>query len=162
MKRLSLTLFIFALTAVVTVAHEPGRDSTTVELEGAKITINYGTPTLGDRNLDQMIVPGKVWRMGMNAATTLETSVALDFGGKLLDPGKYTLLALSDENNNWLLIVSSSGSASDAVVKAPMHFARDDANVDILKMVLGKEGNSTSLSVTWGHYRLHLIFEKAS
>ncbi len=62
-------------------SHEPGRDEATVDLGKGKVTINYGTPKLGGRNLDEMIKPGTPWRLGMNDPTSLETTVPLDFGG---------------------------------------------------------------------------------
>src|ERR1041384_1738000 len=73
-----------------------------------KVTIHCGTPKLGGRNLDEMIKPGVAWFMGMNNPTTLETSVALDFGGKKLAPGKYAIFARPDEQKNWTFLVSSA------------------------------------------------------
>src|SRR2546425_10522430 len=106
-KQIAVLLASCCLTLLSALAHEPGRDTTFLELSGGKVTIDYGTPKLSGRNLDEMIRPGVPWRLGMNAATTLENSVALDFKGKILRPGKYTLFARADEKRNWFLLITN-------------------------------------------------------
>jgi hypothetical protein len=46
-----------------------------------------------------------VWRAGANVTTRFETDVALEMGGKRLEPGLYTLFVDLKENA-WTLIVS--------------------------------------------------------
>lgn len=147
-------------------AHDPGEDTTTVDLGKGKVTIHYGTPRLGQRNLDEMIKPGLAWFMGMNTPTTLETSVALDFNGKKLEPGKYAIFARPDEQRNWTLLVSSAIERplkpSTVVLEAPLRFAKDGATQDLLKITLEKAGDGASLRVAWGTYRLQSSFKPAS
>jgi hypothetical protein len=147
-------------------AHDPGEDSTSVELGKGKVTIHYGTPTLGKRNLDEMIKPGLAWFMGMNTPTTLETTVALDFNGKKLAPGKYAIFARPDEQRNWTLLVSSAIerplNPSTVVLEAPLRFAKDGAPQDLLKITLEKAGDGASMTVAWGTYRLQAAFKPAS
>ena len=146
--------------------HEPGMDSTSVEVGKGKVTINYGTPKLGTRNLDEMIKPGLAWFMGMNNPTTLETTVALDFDGKKLAPGKYAIFARPDEQRNWTLLVSSAIERplkpSTVVLEAPLRFAKDGAPQDLLKITLEKAGDGGSMMVAWGTYRLQAAFKPAS
>jgi hypothetical protein len=147
-------------------AHDPGEDSTSVELGKGKVTIQYGTPTLGNRNLDDLIKPGLAWFMGMNNPTTLETTVALDFGGKKLAPGKYAIFARPDEQRNWTLLVSSAIERplkpATVVLEAPLRFAKDGAPQDVLKITLDKAGDGASMVVAWGAYRLQGAFKAAS
>ena len=147
-------------------AHDPGEAETSVLLGTGKVTIHYGTPKLGTRNLDDMIKPGVAWFMGMNNPTTLETTVALDFGGKKLGPGKYAIFSRADEQKNWTLLVSSAITRplmSDTVVlEAPLQFAKDDAPQDLLKITLEKAGDGASMLVAWGTYRLRGAFKLAS
>lgn len=151
---------------IVLQAQEPGRASSEIELGGGKVAVQYGTPRLGDRNLDDMIKPGLAWRMGMNNPTTLETTVALDFGGKKLNSGKYSLFARPDENRNWTLIVSSGMKSmldpSTVVLETPLEFKKGDDSEDLLKITLSKSGAGASLSVAWGTYRLRGAFKAAS
>lgn len=147
-------------------AHDPGEDSASVDLGKGKVTVHYGTPKLGNRNLDELIKPGLAWFMGMNTPTTLETTVALDFDGKKLAPGKYAIFARPDEQRNWTLLVSSVVERplkpSTVVLEAPLRFAKDGAPQDLLKITLEKAGDGASMMVAWGTYRLQAAFKQAS
>ena len=147
-------------------AHGPGEDETSVSLGTGKVTIHYGTPKLAGRSLDEMIKPGVAWFMGMNNPTTFETTVALDFGGKKLQPGKYAIFARPDEQKNWTLLVSSAIERplkpDTVVLEAPLRLAKEAAAQDLLKITLEKAGDGASLVVAWGTYRLHGAFKAAS
>jgi hypothetical protein len=155
----------FLLAGIVLPAQEPGRASSNIELGGGKVAVQYGTPRLGDRSLDDMIKPGLAWRMGMNNPTTLETAVALDFGGKKLNAGKYSLFARPDENKNWTLIISSAMRSmldpSTVVLETPLEFKKSEDSEDLLKITLSKSGDDASLLVAWGNYRLRRTFKAA-
>ena len=47
-------------------SHDPGDGMASIDLGKGKVMINYGTPKLGARNLDEMIKPGVAWFIGMN------------------------------------------------------------------------------------------------
>lgn len=147
-------------------AHDPGEDTTTVELGKGKVSIHYGTPRLGKRNLDDLIKPGLAWFMGMNDPTTLETTVDLDFNGKRLGAGKYAIFARADEQKNWTLLVSSAIerplNPSTVVLEAPLRFKKDGAPQDLLKITLEKAGDGASMTVAWGSYRLQGAFKPAA
>jgi len=147
-------------------AHDPGEEDTSVALGTGKVTIHYGTPKLAGRNLDEMIKPGVAWFMGMNNPTTLETSVALDFGGKKLAPGKYAIFARADEQRNWTFLVSSAMKRpldpATVVLEAPLKFAKDGAPQELLKITLEKSGDGASMVVAWGAYRLTGTFKPAA
>ena len=153
-------------TGTAASAHGPGEDETSVALGKGKVTIHYGTPKLADRNLDEMIKPGLAWFMGMNNPTTLETTVALDFNGKKLPPGKYAIFSRPDEQRNWTLLVSSAVERplkpDTVVLEAPLQFAKDGAPQDLLKITLEKAGDGASLVVAWGTYRLQGAFKAAA
>lgn len=154
------------VTEAAASAHGPGEDEASVSLGKGKVTIHYGTPKLAGRNLDEMIKPGLAWFMGMNNPTTLETTVALDFNGKKLPPGKYAIFSRPDEQRNWTLLVSSAVERplkpETVVLEAPLRFAKDGAPQDLLKITLEKAGDGASLMVAWGTYRLQGAFKAAS
>jgi hypothetical protein len=176
MKKVSLLIALAAFAGIamfITLhggapagAHGPGEDETSIALGKGKVTIQYGTPKLGSRNLDEMIKPGLPWFMGMNKPTTLETTVALDFNGKRLEPGKYAIFSRADEMKNWTLLVSSAVARplklETVVLEAPLQFTRDAASQDMLKITLEKAGEGASLVVAWGAYRLQGAFKAAS
>src|SRR5262249_37141769 len=121
------------------------------------------TPHLKGRNIDEMIKPGTPWRLGMDNPTTLETSVALDFAGKKVAAGKYTLFARPDEKKNWTLLLSTAPKPDPAsiVVESPLHFMKENKPVETLKITLEKSSNGASLLIAWGTYRLHGAFKAA-
>jgi hypothetical protein len=165
MKRLSLIAIALLLFSISCFAHDPGEDMATLEVGKGKVTIHYGTPKLGTRNLDEMIKPGVAWFIGMNKPTTLETTVALDFAGKRLEPGKYAIFARADEQRNWTLLVSSAIKRpldpSTVVLEAPLKFVKDGAAQDLLKITLDKASAGGLLTVAWGTYRLSSPFKAA-
>jgi len=167
-KQIAVLLASCCLTLLSALAQEPGRDAASLELGEGKVTIDYGTPKLSGRNLDEMIKPGVPWRMGMNAATTLENSAALDFKGKILPPGKYTLFARADEKRNWFLLITNEGNPmrldpASIVIEVPLRFSRDETSVEVLKILLERAGGEYPfrLRVAWGNYRLHTSFKAA-
>ncbi len=167
MKRTPIALTISCLSLTLIFAHEMTRDTAAVQLGKGKVTIEYGTPKLKGRNLDEMIKPGMAWRMGMDNPTTLETTIPLHFGEKkILQPGKYTLFARPDEKKSWTLLISSGSAASlnpsTVVLEVPLHFMKDDQPQEELKIKLEKARDSVSLLVAWGTYRLHGTFKAAA
>ncbi len=50
---------------------------------------------------------GQIWRLGMNDATTLETSSDLAFGDTVLQAGRYSIWAKKVTSDNWRLIFNS-------------------------------------------------------
>jgi hypothetical protein len=47
------------------------------------------------------------------------------------------------------------------VLEAPLKFAKDGANQDLLKISLEKAGDGASMVVAWGTYRLRGGFKEA-
>jgi hypothetical protein len=99
-----------------------GRQQTTHEVNGATISLDYGTPSKRGRTIWGALVPyGSVWRTGANEATHFETSHDLVFGtgaDTLLVPaGRYTLFSIPERDGGWLIInreTGQTGTAHDA------------------------------------------------
>ena len=62
---------ICALAAVAFAQSNRGKAEATIK--GKLITIDYGRPPLGSHSVSELPVGG-VWRIGMNAATRIETA----------------------------------------------------------------------------------------
>jgi hypothetical protein len=74
-----------------------------------KVNIFYNSPSKKGRVIfgENALVPfGKVWRTGANEPTTFETNKSLDFGGKELKAGKYSLWTIPGEQA-WTVIFNS-------------------------------------------------------
>jgi hypothetical protein len=63
-------------------------------IKGAKITIDYSSPSVKGRKIWGGLVPyDKVWRAGANEATIFSTDKDIEVEGKKLPAGKYSLFA---------------------------------------------------------------------
>jgi hypothetical protein len=83
------------------------RDSVTNMVNGATITINYGSPSVKDRKIWGGLVPyDTVWRTGANEATRFTTDKDITIEGKTLPAGTYGFFAIPGKNT-WTIIFNS-------------------------------------------------------
>ena len=81
-------------------------ETTSIKINGHKITIDYGRPYLRGRKMLGVHEPyGKVWRTGADEATTLKTDTDIEIAGLKVPKGKYSLFTVPGENQ-WKLIVN--------------------------------------------------------
>jgi len=74
------------------------------KIGNAKITVNYGSPSVKGRKIWGELVPyGQVWRAGANEATTFETDKDVTVEGKNLPVGKYAFFTIPGEKE-WTII----------------------------------------------------------
>lgn len=74
------------------------------KINGATITIKYGSPSVKGRAIWGALVPyGKVWRAGANDATTFETDKTITIEGKQLPAGKYSFFVIPNENESIII-----------------------------------------------------------
>ncbi len=111
------------------------RDSVSAKVNGATITINYGSPSVKGRSIYGALVPyGQVWRAGANEATVFTTDKDIMVEGKKLAAGSYALFTIPTATT-WTIIFNKVAKqwgaykydeAQDALrvmakpVKAPM------------------------------------------
>lgn len=101
MKKLSVLLIAMFSMVQATYAQKPMASPAEVvsgKINGATITINYGSPSVKGREIWGKLVPfDKVWRAGANDATTFETDKELTVEGSKLPAGKYALFIIPSE-----------------------------------------------------------------
>ena len=74
------------------------------EINGKKVTVNYGQPSIKGREVWGKLVPyGQVWRAGANEATTIEFSKDVTIEGKTLPAGKYGFFTIPNADE-WTII----------------------------------------------------------
>lgn len=102
-------LFAFAmLFSAVTFAQtkpvESPRDSVSATVNGATISINYGSPSVKGRKVfGELEAYGKVWRAGANEATVFTTSKDIWVEGKKLPAGTYGFFTIPTATT-WTII----------------------------------------------------------
>jgi hypothetical protein len=80
--------------------------SATVTIEGKKLEVDYGAPSMRGRKVMGALVPyGQVWCAGANDATAFITDADLDIAGLRVPKGSYTIWAIPGKSD-WTLIVN--------------------------------------------------------
>jgi hypothetical protein len=143
------------------------RDSLKVTVAGSEIAVNYGRPSKRGRVIFNGLADmkwGMVWRTGANEATHVTTSKALDFGGKVVPAGKYTLWTKLEENGKWELIVKQTGqwgTAYDAkqdLVRIPMTVTSSNPVVEKMEIQVKPAGKGGELVIAWDTYKAVAAF----
>lgn len=160
MKRILILMTLFSLISLMqTLAQSAdSRGTASVEINGKKISIEYGRPQLNGRDMLGQAYEGMVWRMGMNQATTLTTEATLQFGDQTVAAGKYLLVAQKKGPRDWELIVNSDPSASantrntsQDVARIPLAPGEPPSSVETFTIELTAKGAQTgNFSMSWG------------
>src|SRR5688500_9102655 len=85
------------------------RETVTALVEGKKVVVEYGRPSLGGRKMGELLsqLPAdRIWRAGMDQATTLTTEADITVGGKPVPAGKYTVYVHAPENGQYSLVLN--------------------------------------------------------
>jgi len=106
----SALVTVLAVPAAGLVAAQEKRasphDTVKASIDGAAISVTYGRPYMKGRKIFGGLEPyGKVWRLGADEATILETDKALMIGPIHVNPGKISLYTLLDEKQ-WKLVLN--------------------------------------------------------
>jgi hypothetical protein len=85
-------------------------ESVTGTVDGAKLTVTYGRPSMRGRAIFGALVPyDHVWCPGADEATTLESTKPLRFGSLAVPPGPHTIWMLPT-SDVWSLVISKEPS----------------------------------------------------
>lgn len=126
-------------------------------VNGAKISITYGRPSLKGRTVGKEVAPfGKEWRTGADEATTLVTDKPLKFGTLAVPAGTYTLYTLPGEKE-WQLIVSKKTGqwgipypAGEDLGRVPMKVEQASTPAEQLTISIDDTPGGGTLKVSWG------------
>jgi DUF2911 family protein len=168
--RIRFAIAAAALAAVPALAQPPRAPRETVTAStagGKKVVIEYGRPPLNGRKIDELLnqLPAhRVWRAGVNQATTFATESDLTIGDKRVPAGTYTMYIHIPASGDWSLILNrDAGNASwprlddydqyiaQEVVRAPMK--RVAAAEPMERFLIGMApfaSGSSSITFTWG------------
>ena len=140
------------------------RGSVEAMVGDAKVSIEYGRPSLKGRDMLGQATDGMVWRLGADASTTLTTSGDLDFAGTKIAAGSYSLFA-QKMGNGWTLLVNSQtgqwGTEHDAskdIAKIPLMVHPGEAR-EQFTVVLHGQGSDGMLHFEWGETVLMAMFK---
>ncbi|RKS94140.1 Protein of unknown function (DUF2911) [Flavobacterium limicola] len=100
LRKIHFSLFTLLIVNFMAAQGKPSssKEVATGKINGAKITINYGSPSVNGREIWGKLVPfNQVWRAGANDATTFETDKEVTIEGSKLPAGKYSFFVIPNE-----------------------------------------------------------------
>jgi hypothetical protein len=145
---------------------------TKLDHSAGQLAIDYGRPAWQKKYEDPTafdgMTKGKVWRLGNNFWTLLDTSLPLKISGKTVPPGYYFLgLARSADGSQWSLAFSDPAKVRAArgdgfemqrakvEFEAPVTVEKATSTVDKLTITFSyKQETSTkvTLRIAWGNF----------
>jgi hypothetical protein len=151
-----------------------------VEIGGGRISVEHGKPAWpaeleAGESFDAATV-GKLWRLGNNKWTTLDTNLALRFGERRVEPGIYYLLVQRPVPSEWRLAFVTPSSVMPHLMDAwaaqarpqevPVQFSvplsdspgAEEAELDITLALDPADPAKASLAIEWGPHRLESAF----
>ena len=112
MKRMALTAAVLAAAVYSPAAEENvPRETAKAMVNGKNVTVEYGRPALAGRKMGDLLsqLPAdRMWRAGMDQATTLTTESDIMIGGKRVPAGKYTLYVHAPAQGDYSLVLNSN------------------------------------------------------
>lgn len=125
------------------------------------VRIIYGRPQLKGRSMDELAPTGKVWRTGANEAPEITFYKDVNFGGKDIKAGTYSLFTIPGEEE-WTVILNKNlnqwgsyfydESADVARVKVPN--GSDSASLEEFSIAFKDAKGGTSLVMGWDKTRV--------
>lgn len=152
-----------------------------VEIGGGRISVEHGKPAWRaelelQESFDSATL-GKLWRLGNNKWTTLDTNLPLRFGDRRVEPGIYYLVLERPEPEEWRLVFVSPGAVRRGLIDAWAAQARPreipvlftvpirhslGERKDELDISLGLEEGGVDrgwIRIEWGPHRLEAGFD---
>lgn len=123
-------------------------ETTSSVVDGDRVTITYGRPSMKGRQIWGGLVPyGKVWRTGSDEATILITQKPITMGGTTIPAGAYTLFTLPNEDGSAKLIINKQ-IGQWGVGRGSYDEKQDLARVDLKKETLETPVEEFTMAVT--------------
>ncbi|HEY8460511.1 MAG TPA: DUF2911 domain-containing protein [Blastocatellia bacterium] len=131
-------------------------ETTELTVNGKKISVTYGRPSLKGRKLGVELAPfGQVWRTGADEATMLNTEADLVIGGLTVPKGSYSIFTLPSESG-WKLIINKMvnqwGTVYDEkqdLGRVDMKMGKTSAPVEQFTITLASAGNGGVIKLEW-------------
>ncbi len=132
------------------------RDSATVSVGAASISVNYSRPGMRGRTIWGGLVPwNQVWRTGANNPTEFRTTRDITLGGVALPAGTYTLTSISTAEGTKLIVSKGAGNQVSEVARVDM--AASQLATPVEKFTIAVEpgaGNRATLALSWDRRRM--------
>jgi DUF2911 family protein len=148
-KRSFLAMAVLAMS-IPALAHSAERGKAKAMIGGKAVVIDYGRPLLAGRDMLGRAEVGTPWRMGKDAATTLETDADLSLGGTSVPKGSYVLTATKLSEDKWQLNVATNDAEKKKVAELPLSTSKLATSVEEFTIDLKGEKDKGELTLSWG------------
>ncbi len=161
-KHLASIVFLLLGACVLWAQQAAPRDTASLELNGKKVSIEYGRPALKGRTFESLMgsLPAdRMWRTGSEQVTTLTTETDLLVGGKKVPAGKYSLYLHVAEEGPYSLAVNKVlgqplgdiwSAAPPAYAKEPwphFNYQKEIGDQEVARVPLQESHNSSSVDL---------------
>jgi DUF2911 family protein len=172
MKLSRIPIVFLAIVATVgAIAAQGNRvsphETTELTVNGKKITVAYGRPSLKGRKVGVDLAPfGQVWRTGADEATVLNTEADLTIGNLAVPKGKYAIFTLPSETG-WRLIINKVADQWGAfkydekqdLGRVDMKVGKTSAPVEQFTITLAKSGKGGVMKLEWENTSASVDFQ---
>ena len=170
MKKTILSIIFFAITFVFTIPVEaqkfPSLDKSPMDIAAYPssyrdadkvIKVTYSRPQLKGRSLAKLAPLEKVWRTGANEAAEITFYKDVNFGGKEVKAGTYTLFTIPGENE-WTVIINKDLNVWGAymykqeedVVRVTAKVTKNSKSVEAFAIMFDGEDDAFNMYLGWG------------
>ncbi len=156
------TLFVLAIMLPISsllLAQRNPRATSHLDVGGKFVMVEYGRPSLNNRDVLALAEPGKVWRMGADKSTTYTSDAQLSFGKVTIPAGTYSLWLKKVEGTSFNLVFNKKSGqwgtqyeSIDDLAVVPMTFTEGTKSIEVFTIDLnkGSKGNTGEISLHWG------------
>jgi hypothetical protein len=163
------------LCAAPSFAQEPAaapRETVTATVGGKKVAVEYGRPSLRGRPITELIAqlpPDRIWRAGVDAATTFTAEAPVMAGDKVVPAGTYTMYVYAPAEGDWSLVLNRDegrpargGTArwprlgdyatvlDQEVARVAMKTTALPAPAEMFTVALTPAGQGAAMTLSWG------------
>jgi hypothetical protein len=159
---------VFAALVSLTLAAN-SRGTADLTLNGKKISVEYGRPSLGGRTINSLLgqLPaGEFWRLGADKSTTFSTTGDLMFGNVTVPKGEYSLWAQKQADGSWKLVFNKQhgqwGTDHDPkqdLASVPLKTEKESKPAEQVTITLKEEHGGGEIAILWGDMELSANFK---
>ncbi|WP_370407439.1 DUF2911 domain-containing protein [Tenacibaculum dicentrarchi] len=121
------------------------------------VKVIYSRPQLKRRAISKLAPNEKVWRTGANEAAEITFYKDVNFGGKEVKSGTYTLFTIPGDKE-WTVILSTaknvwgaySYSESEDVVRVPATISKSKKSIEAFSIAFNGQENDATMYLGWG------------
>lgn len=160
--------FVIREQQIGPVGYANKRDSVQTIIGHCAININYSRPSMRGRVIFGEVVPwNRIWRTGANHATKLTVSHPLNFDGKILPAGEYSIFTRPSQNG-WTMMINKEATiwgtdynAAQDILRVPMQVEQLREPVEVMTIEVVPNSKGGAIHVIWERIKASVNFTES-